>query len=781
MSTCKHCGFETAENSRFCSQCGKPVEQPRPVSQDNMALHEVEVAVHTLISDSNPESLDAEIQPKTVHKTARRPADYCKKCGAKLPVARVFCLICGTKAGEEPSVPEESAPPVTATFEFPLIPDASVRRAERKNSKLFVICAFISVLLALSAASVWLVQALPYLSAANKTKAHNAIVYISNGGLRFITPLLNEPEEIESFLNVEPAANNISRTSPNGQYIAYLKDYKPSLGILYSDPSTLYLRDFAKIPKRDSSEPLSAEIASGVTDSFFFTDNSLALVYLKSDFTLEFTDFNETRVIDNGVYEIIAHSDSLVLYSKQTSDNNAGVFDLYMDTVGSGAESTRKIAENVIELCDYSPSLDKLIYIRTATDGTNDLIGFDIKQNSEKTLVIGMAGDVIEADARTFSLLFQTSSPNLFRYDNIIDDDMLREDLRAEEPELEDYPLLNEFYDKYGIDADYEGSLYYEEIVDEKGRFEASIDAYAQKLTRDKLRDDINATVDAFIDESPLLYSLYLCLNGEVVKLADSSYTSFDNATLDVDKGYVIWPQADIRSLKRIPISEYEHIIGTKTLSEYLHDFLSQTLHLQKFGRGAVSLYVGDGPFHISGWQLTEKADGIYFTAGGGSPVQSHDLNMCSLYYASLEDGVAGSILQADENVFGVGTMLYGDRLLYYKNMSSDLCDLYIIDKNGIGERIGDDVAISEDFLKTENGGKTLFYFEHFNTSTKTGDLFMHTGQNRQIASDVSGVFYRTDTLVYFLRGLKGGKADLYSFGDDGLRLLDSNVTAVMK
>jgi hypothetical protein len=135
-----------------------------------------------------------------------------------------------------------------------------------------------------------------------------------------------------------------------------------------------------------------------------------------------------------------------------------------------------------------------------------------------------------------------------------------------------------------------------------------------------------------------------------------------------------------------------------------------------------------------------------------------------------------------DVNVAATGEMLDGNRLLYYKELEDGVCDLYIM-TDLIAERIGDRASISPEYLKVENEGRTLLYAERFEREASSGNLYMLARQNRQLATDVSRVFYRSDSLVYFLRApsAAGAASGLYAFRSSGLVPLEAEVVRVFE
>lgn len=690
----------------------------------------------------------------------------CEKCGAVLPEGCDSCLICGVDDvtppfPDEPELLEEK-------------PDGQKAAVSRYSKRLTTVCVSICVLLALSAALLWGLQYLSYLSSSTASQARGAIIYLTEDGrLKYKTSSMELPEDIVGDYKADTkiSGQNLAKASPNGRYIAYLNRYFTVGGVASGE---LFVRDFGQKTAPDSSEIADMTIAENVTSEFFFAGNSGSLVFQTADGGLYVTDFTDSRLLDDGVSEVIDHTDTQILYAKE-SDNGLNVY-LIPDIAGSGLKI--HVDDGIITLSDYTSAFDRFIYLRENPGGSRDAVSYDVKLDKRQPLAVGV-DDIIAADARISAVLYQTSAENPVHYDNIIDDSLAKSDEKIKEPDLADYPLLEEFIDKYGIDADYEGSLEYEEIVEEKSRFQSASEEYNDKNKREKLRDEIRDTIDIFAAEHPLLYDLHLIRDGVTTKLAGGSYLPFNDAELDAGNGFTVWRVTSLNNFQKTPLAQYQAAFASSTLLDYLNDCVSDRLYLQQFGYSAAPLYLGDGQFYSAGWQLTEKGDGIYFAMGDGGSL-GHSDNACKLYYAPVLSGVTGNIVQVDENVAGIGPMLSGNRLLYYKDRFEYSCDLYLM--SGVSaERIGDDVSLQDEYFKVENNGKTLLYCEHFNSSSEDGNMFMLSAQSRQLATEVHRVFYRDDMLVYFLRSYKNNKAELYSFGSDGLVRIDENVISVME
>jgi hypothetical protein len=225
-------------------------------------------------------------------------------------------------------------------------------------------------------------------------------------------------------------------------------------------------------------------------------------------------------------------------------------------------------------------------------------------------------------------------------------------------------------------------------------------------------------------------------------------------------------------------MAQYEELFAVGTPTEYLLDTVSDNLYLQSRSNQPERVYLGEGAFSSGGWELTQRGDGVFFAMNEGSPALGA-YHPFDLYY-KLVSGT--TIVQVDENVSATGEMLDGNRLLYYKELENGVCDLYLM-TDLIAERIGDRASLSPEYLKVENEKRTLLYAERFEREASSGNLYMLTRQNRQLATDVSRVFYRSDSLVYFLRapGAAGAASELYAFQSSGLSPVDSEVVMVFE
>lgn len=740
MLVCKRCASELNENNRFCSQCGAPVA-------------------------GTPE-IDTAVSRKT-RMPASDHATYCGKCGARLPESCEHCLICGTKAGEAPPAEEIIEPEPDSE------PACHPAHASQRHSKrLMTICVSLCAVLALTAASVWLHEALPYLSPAGKTRAKSAVIYSTPDKLlKFKSPSMDAPEVITA--DYVASVSGLARTSPDGSKIAYVNNKK----LLLYDLSRAALPE---APKSDDTVIYDAPVSD-----FFFALNGSVLVYLASDGTLAASDFATSWTLGQDISEIIDHNESHVLYSGKAVD---GGFPVYVSTVSKQPDNAAvHIGDGILSLEDYTPAFDRFIYTRSGSNKGQDIYSYDAKLGNHKTLAVGV-GKIIATDAKSFTVLYQTETANPLRYENLINDDFRRQDDKVIEPDLNDYPLLNEYFDTNEFDTDNldaedkENPEDSEDLAEQRASFFDALDAFYEKREHDKLRAEINSEIDKFVAEHPTLYDLHLYREGSIVRLAEGSFMPFDTAALDAVKGFALWSVTNFRDSEKILFSEYFGRSNPVKLNDTLTEGITENLFVQQFGYVPFQISIGGGSYYYCGWQLTEKGDGIYFAAGTGSPVGGYPLNSATLYRMSIQNGSASNLIIIDENVAGIGGMLSNNRLLYFKDRSEDdfaLCDLHILN-GATSVKIGDNAAVDDRYLKLENSGKTLLYCEHFDSASQTGTLFMLTNETRQLATEVRDIYYENDLLVYFLRGFGGGQSALYSFSDDGLGLIDENVKDVL-
>lgn len=704
----------------------------------------------------------------------------CKKCGAVIPDSLNACLICGAKSGELP-------PHAYNTGDF--APDSApaartaIKRHPKMMSRVIVIT---GIILALTAAATFAAQIFPYyFGAPGIYRAKNAAIYTVGGSLKFMSPSMDVPEILAD--EIGQLGGIDAKASSNGKYIAYIRRL--------SGTAKLYLRDFSARPTVTQPETADIEISPDA-QSFFFTDGNTQIIYLTRNGELYSYDFTHSRLIGENIREVVGHNDEYVLcIGKGNDDSGAHASALYVIRYLPGENTRQAVAEDVYELIDHTAAFDKFIFTVWQGDGDNgvisDIVAVDIKQNTRQTLATG-AGKIIAADAKNFTVLYQTAYNNPLHYDNIINDDLAREDDKVKEPDLDDYPLLKEFYEKYGVDADYSGTMEFEDIAEEDAKLDIAIAAYDKSRDNEKLRFKILDGLDEFIVEFPTLYDLYLYHNGNVRRISESSYSPFDDAKLDVLNGVASWRETNFNTLEK---TLFSRLPADTDIFRLLSERLTDKLYIQPFGQSSVQIGIGgkDKSFTCGGWQLAGKADGVFFAMREGAPPISernrslvtnyppYDYNLY-YYYSGTNKDIYGHIFVMDKNVGTVGEMLDGDRLLYFKDISGNICDLYMLDgtrTDSAGQRIGENVSLLGDYFKLANNGKTLLFCERFNEKTNSGNLFMYTNQNRQLATDVNDIYYKNDSLVYFIRNLENGKADLYLFGESGPVLLDTGVTAV--
>jgi hypothetical protein len=463
----------------------------------------------------------------------------------------------------------------------------------------------------------------------------------------------------------------------------------------------------------------------------------------------------------------------------------------------------RLIANQFERLADCTESLDKLIYVRKNADDSRDLVAADTRRNTTQTLAIGI-DEVLAADAGTSSALYRTKAANTFSYGNFIEDTFAQADEEMREPSYDNYPGLEDCYENLELDTDDEPpeeeqeaepetdtetdgeggdegedeGIVEDELAEEIQMYAADVLNYEQKLDRDMYRAEVRYALDTFLEMYPSLYTLHLYRAGSAVKLASNSLTPFEDAGMDAENAVCAWASTELTGFEKVDMAQYEALFAVGTPTEYLLDTISDNLYIQSRSSQPQRVYLGDGSFTSGGWALTQRGDGIFFTMNEGSPALGVERPF-ALYY-KLVSGT--TIVQVDENVSATGEMLDGNRLLYYKELEDGVCDIYLM-TDLIAERIGDRASISPEYLKIENGSRTLLYAERFERQASSGNLYMLTQQNRQLATDVSRVFYRSASLVYFLRapGTAGAASELYAFQSSGLAPVEAEVVRVFE
>ncbi len=595
--------------------------------------------------------------------------------------------------------------------------------------------------------------------------------------LKFKSAATEVPQQIVSGYDAEAPSfgGGLAQAGPTGRYIAYLDNMSGNSG-------ELFLRDFQA--KKDSSGNLppdilvSREVWCG---SFFFVENGEGLVFIAGDSRLCYTDYVQVFILGEDVVEVLGHSGSKVLFS----GGNGGYSNLYAADISPDVPETRLAGEGFEKAADVSERLERVIYVRLNADGSRDLVACDLEHPNNQTLAMGI-DDVLAADAETTMALYRTKAENTFGFGNFIDDEFAGEDAKLPEPSYDIYPGLREFYENMELDTDDEPSpaasgggeetAVTDEYAEEIEMYNADVLKYDQKLDRDGYREEAADALETFLAQYPSLYTLHIYRDGGSAKLSSNSFTPFEGAELNVASGVAAWVATEFNAFEKVSMLEYETQFAVGTPLEYLLGLVSDNLYIQRDNSAPERIFLGDGAFHSAGWHFNRQADSIFFAMGDGSPALNGG-DSCNLYHTQL---VGGSVVLVDENVDGLGKMLDGDRLLYFKNFDEDVCDLYLL-TDLIPERIGDRVYLSDEYLKVENGGRTLLYSERFDARTQTGNLYMLSAQNRQLATDVSRVFYRSDSLVYFLRASGGGRGELYAFQSNGLVPVDTNVLNVLE
>jgi hypothetical protein len=683
------------------------------------------------------------------------------------------------------------SPRVKAKPKPPEEPKAANRRAAREQPKRLVSFGLtLCLLLCLGTGGVWLSDFLPTLAPANSAPARGAIFYVTAGGaLKFKSASIETPRVLVENYNagVPPLGVRYAIAGANGRYAAYINNVNENIG-------ELSLRDFSATRPGDAEPAPDILISRSVrADSFFFANAGSRIVFLDAQSRLCSTDYEQVFVLDLDISEMLAHSDEQILYTKYNGDT----LNLYvMNTdAGEGTANPRLVANRFERLADCTESLERLIYVRENADGSRDLAAADTRRNTTQTLAIGI-DEVLAADAETNSALYRTKAANTFGYGNFIEDAFAESDEQMPEPSYDNYPGLEDFYENMDLDTDDEepepdtdtetdgedegedSELVEDELAEEIQMYAADVLNYEDKLDRDMYRAEVRDALDAFLEMYPSLYTLHLYRAGSAVKLASNSLTPFADAGMDAENAVCAWASTELTGFEKVDMARYEEMFAVGTPTEYLLDAVSDNLYLQSRSNPPERVYLGEGAFSSGGWALTQRGDGVFFAMNAGSPALGADRPF-NLYY-KLVSGT--TIMQVDENVSALGEMLDGNRLLYYKELENGVCDLYLM-TDLIAERIGDRASLSPEYLKVENDSRTLLYAERFEREASSGNLYMLTRQNRQLATDVSRVFYRSDSLVYFLRAPSAGGAasELYAFQSSGLAPVEADVLWVFE
>lgn len=833
MIHCTKCGTALSEESKFCMQCGAAVEviehknaktppadlqavasmetADKPPQAEEQAEQEARTEVQAEVpvievqtdleaaseAQADPANEAAEESVPEADEEFEIPIEkvqYCGKCGARLPEGCRFCLICGTKAGQAPEPVPEKVHPMEQVGDYDFFKGIDYQEAVPKprGKKLLLAAGVVALILIVAAVGVWVWQLLPYVQTAGKSKAQNAIVYVQEGhSLKFRTPTMNKAEEITGTFRAgdTTSSGQLAKSSHDGRYLAYLNKYEGLTDSWMSGKGELYILDLTKNLRPDTPRGEGIHISANVTTNYFFSADDAFVVYLTDNGNLYAYDYLTAWQLDTDVKGVYSVGNSQVLYYKGNEDNlrsDTPRADVYLRSIPLEADDKVRIDADVGGILDWTPAFDKILYTQNRWDVESssyrqDVVSYDVAMHTHEMISMGVAR-IVHASAADNAVLYLLPQRAVFRYEDFIDDDLEASDREMTEPDIENYPELAEFYKFYGENSDeeeYTDSIDFEVISAQRELYEEDIAAYEQMQDRTALRERIHASIDRLAGQGPIFYELMQYREGVTKKLADHAYTR-DTGTAtgiqgDVTKNYATYCVAEPGRMKKLRMSESEAELDSFDAGRQLREQMPFSLYFSYASQPPVKLFISSQKLMPVDLVVTDKVDGIYFTLQEtGNPSAKNEL-----YYAAVKSGSVSDALLVDRGIrLEDGGKRFNGKQLYSKDEQNDgSFDLYTL-KDGVKERICYDIALGG---IVENGGKTLFFYQTYDPSYLTGELYMMVRDKKLVSANVRDFFYRRDNLVYLLCAGTDGTGDLYAYTGDEVVLIDSGVTQVLE
>jgi len=732
----------------------------------------------------------------------------CRECGAQLPPGTIFCTVCGSKldmnsqtdspadvTGVTYDLTENNAP-----TEFAAAPPPPAPVKGKKNLALVIIIAAVALLAAAIGLVAW--KIFPMLTGG---KVDSTLVYVQvDDILKFVSPDMDSPEEVSSSFALPGESqwigSMLTGRSEDGRYLGYLAGYSSTEW--YNGYGDLYVRDLQSRSKQGNRDR-GWKIASDVRPGFVFSDDGKYILYCNSDDELYASNFAESWKLDSDVYSIYQIEDGKVLYNKSLSDDYGLKTDFYIHSIDRNSSDKWKVGTEIYMLQDVSEGFAHIVYTKHGSEEATsedddgymlnssrrsfDVYRYTLADESSEALVKGIH-ILYSSDAESGDLVYSVFQGGALDYDHLIDDDLADADALVREPEISDYPLLNELSELqddsyYGV-SDEVGAFLEENYDALEAEYEQAAEDYEKyfenvegKRTRDALREDLKHEIESGL--FVVTGDIYLFRGGEKIKL-DSDVVldsgGYVGITADLEENFALYVKSDLSKISKIKLSEYAGN-PTDNLSNTVAKQLTSELYLTYLdGSPQRVAGVGSGK-QLSRYFVSSQGDGLYYLESRqvGDTLAGGDL-----YYVPISKGQLGEAEKVDDNV-GILDDLdnHQGAYLYGKDLKDDTFDLYTVNKGG-SQLVSYDASYlaGAGFIAADS--PYIYYTEEYNTERSIGDLYFYLNEKQLIDSDVHSFYYKADNAIYLLRDYRNGKGDLYFYDGKKTTVVDYDVVSVL-
>lgn len=671
---------------------------------------------------------------------------FCPNCGKQTRTEFAFCQSCGTSITETPAEEQPAATPVE----------------KKKLPKKAIMFGGIGV-----AVVAVLVLVISLFSSGGEKGENNYALYLKDSEI-FFTDLKKDSEawqlshrlvdidkyEIDNEDLAYCGANygdliHINETANLAFYPDKVSD--DNIGLFSIKNFSLYYRPI------DNPEAEAVKIDSDI-QSYTVNTSATLVTYLKGE--------------EGNLYQYKIGEDSKDKIASDVSGfkvSDDGTKIGYINSEGSlylkyADKDKEKIASDVSTLEYVTEDFTTVYYIK---DGSL----YKQVEGADKVRIASDVYDVIKIydSGEIYYLTSEAEEISLMDY---VTDDMKDVDASITEPSYPNYPSSPSRPSWWDYDTDAEYDTAYEAYEEAYEAWQAECDrmvteyyaareAYYAKLSRDELREDLEAGT---LEQSS--YSLCFYNGAEEVVITDAFvdriiYTYASNAPVIAFEAY------NQSNLEKVKLSEVESIYDIENMVEAAL-FSSSERYIAVKGIATVV----EQEKEATNFRINSAGTEVYYIDD-----IPNEKNYGELYRISIANGVVGKAEVYDSDVYAYYCGFVNETdLEYFKDYKNRKGELYINK-----DKIDYDVWINNVEVHSDLG--KVFYFTDWNDEKGYGTLKVYDGEESiKIADDVHGFSVTPDGRVLYLYdySLNYYKGELHEWSNGETRKIDDDVVCVI-
>lgn len=648
---------------------------------------------------------------------------FCQNCGKETSTEFAFCQNCGASLSEETVIAENSK---KKKFVLPKLPF--------NISKKLIAVGSACIALVLVAVIV-----LTTLLSGGGT--NNFALYLKDGEMYFTQISKINPWQVTTNLIQDSGVDNedlVDAASAVGLYALLSNDGKIMFYMDKNSYDSYGATLFYRYVNKPEKEP--TKIDSDIS-SYSVSESGKVVTYLKGEEGILYRyDLNDKEKIDSGISAFMVSDDG----KKIGYINDEG--GMYLKYAGKDKE---KLDSDVDEICYINENFDTVYYL---------------KEDSLYKKVEGKEKEKIASDVYSILNVYESgeiyylkSSSNEVKLIDYIEDDFKESDSAMTEPQAPEYPSYWD-YDDYD---DYEAA--WEQYETAYTEYQNARTEWWNKEYRDKLREELS--------KKTLTDSSYeLCYySGKEAKTLTDAFVSKGYASdyaLAEDNPVIVFSVYNQSYLTKVKLSEIDYI---STVTSMVQEAL--------FSSSEKYISVKDN------MSIIEQSDAESFIiASNGKTVYflddvSEETNHGDIYKMNISGNKATKPELYDNDAYsGYSMFLYGDKLVYYKDVKNDKGDLYV--NKG---KLDYDVYLYE-FTYIEETD-TVIYMTDYDATKDYGTLKMFkNGKAVKIADEVHEYTITPNGEVLYLNNYSTNymKGDLFIYKNKKSEKIDDDVVAIV-